>query len=228
MQRTPDTPAFADRFPALRKLEARGVARHIPFIQQLSATECGATCLVMVLAYYGKHVPLSDVRDMTGAHRDGVNALALVRAARWYGLRGRGVRLELEALPYLAKGAILHWEFAHFVVFERWRKDGVEIVDPACGRRVVSMEQFRRSFTGVALTFEPADDFEPVADRRRVVWSYVKYIVGHSGLLSRIAVISILLQLFALAMPMLTGMLVDRVIPHSDEQLLSVLGKIGR
>ncbi len=224
MKRTHDTPALADRFPALRQLEARGVARQIPFIQQLSATECGAACLAMVLAYYGKHVPLSDVRDVTGANRDGVHALALMRAARRYGLRGRGVKLELEALPYLAKGTILHWEFAHFVVFERMRKDSVEIVDPACGRRVVPMEKFSRSFTGVALTFEPADNFEPVADRRRVVWSYMKYIVGHAGLLSRIAVISLLFQLFALAMPMLTGTIVDRVIPHGDDQLLSVLG----
>jgi ATP-binding cassette subfamily B protein len=224
MKRTKDPQALVDRFPALRKLAAKSAARQIPFMQQLSATECGAACLAMVLAYYGKHVPLSDVHDVTGVNRDGVNALALLRAARWYGLRGRGVKLELEALPYLAKGAILHWEFAHFVVFERLRKDGVEIVDPACGRRVVPMEQFSRSFTGVALTFEPADDFQPVADQRRVVWSYVKYIVGHSGLLSRIAVISLLLQLFALAMPMLTGMLVDRVIPHGDDQLLSVLG----
>src|SRR5215471_15975836 len=146
MQKTTDTPALVDRFPALRKLEAISVTQQIPFIQQLSATECGAACLAMVLAYYGKHVPLSDVRDVSGVSRDGVNALALLQAARWYGLRGRAVRLELEALPYLAKGAILHWEFAHFVVFERVRKDGVEIVDPACGRRVVPMEQFSRSF----------------------------------------------------------------------------------
>src|SRR5437879_1124888 len=118
MKRTKDTPALAERFPALRRLEARGVARQIPFIQQLSATECGAACLAMVLASYGKHVPLSDVRDMTGVNRDGVSARALVQTARWYGLRGRGVRLELEALPYLDKGTILHWEFAHFVVFK--------------------------------------------------------------------------------------------------------------
>jgi ABC-type bacteriocin/lantibiotic exporter with double-glycine peptidase domain len=224
VNRTKAPQTLVDRFPALRKLAAKSAVRQIPFMQQMSATECGAACLAMVLAYYGKHVPLSDVHDATGVNRDGVNALALLQAARWYGLRGRGVKLELDALPYLGKGAILHWEFAHFVVFERVRKDGVEIVDPACGRRVVPMEQFSRSFTGVALTFEPAADFEPVVDRRRVVWSYMKYIVGQSGLLSRIAVISILLQLFALALPMLTGMLVDRVIPHGDEQLLSVLG----
>ena len=223
MDKTKDTQALVERFPALRKLTATGTARQIPFIQQLSATECGAACLAMVLGYYGKQVPLSDVRDVLGVQRDGVNALALLQAGRWYGLRGRGVRLGLEALPYLAKGAILHWEFAHFVVFERWRKDGVAIVDPAYGRRWVPMEQFNHAFTGVALTFEPADDFQPEADRRRVVWGYVKSIVGHSGLLGRLGVLSILLQLFALAVPLLTGMLVDRVIPHGDEHLLTVL-----
>ena len=49
---------LVDRFPALRKLAAQDATRRIPFIQQLSATECGAACLAMVLASYGKHVPL--------------------------------------------------------------------------------------------------------------------------------------------------------------------------
>jgi len=217
-------PPLLKRFPALRKLEARGAAREIPFIQQLSATECGAACLAMVLAYYGKHVPLGEMREVTGVARDGVNALSLLQAARWYGLRGRGVKLDLAALRYLEKGAILHWEFAHFVVFERLRRGGVEIVDPAGGRRLVPMDQFNRSFTGVALILEPSADFQPKADKRRAVWSYLKYVIGHSGLLSRIAVISILLQLFALAVPVLTGVLVDRVIPHGDHDLLGLLG----
>ncbi|MCI0388647.1 MAG: peptidase domain-containing ABC transporter [Acidobacteria bacterium] len=224
MSSTKDGASLFARYPVLRKLEARGAARRIPFIQQLSDTECGAACLGMVLAYYGKHVPLSEIRELAAVNRDGVNAQSLLKAAHWYGLRGRGVKLELEALPYLGKGAILHWEFAHFVVFERLRKGGVEIIDPAYGPRFVPMEQFKRSFTGVALTLEPADDFQPLADRRPGVWSYVKYLVGHSRLISRIGVISILLQLFALAVPVLTGLLVDRVIPQGDQHLLSVLG----
>src|SRR5262249_7554949 len=219
-----DTATLAEHFPALRKLEAKSAARRIPFIQQLSATECGGACLAMTLSYYGKQVPLSEIRDLLGVSRDGASALSLLKAARWYGLRGRGVKLDLDALHYLSKGAILHWEFAHFVVFEKLRKDGVEIVDPAYGRRFVPMDQFSRAFTGVAITLDPADDFQPVADKRQIVWNYVKHIVAHSGLLSRIAVISILIQLFALTVPMLTGMLIDRVIPHGDNHLLSVLG----
>jgi len=65
MEKTKDTPALVDRFPALRKLTAAGTARQIPFIQQLSATECGAACLAMVLGYYGKQVPLT-YKDAAG------------------------------------------------------------------------------------------------------------------------------------------------------------------
>src|SRR5881628_2229128 len=87
MNRTANTIPLADRFPALQRLQAKAPSKQIPVIRQLSATECGAACLAMVLAYYGKHVPLSDVRDVTGVNRDGVHALALVRAACCLSLR---------------------------------------------------------------------------------------------------------------------------------------------
>ena len=42
------------------------VARRIPYIQQVELADCGAACLAMVLAYHGRHVPLKEVRDVTG------------------------------------------------------------------------------------------------------------------------------------------------------------------
>jgi ABC-type bacteriocin/lantibiotic exporter with double-glycine peptidase domain len=223
MNRTGD-PDIVDRFPALRKLEPQCGAGQIPFIQQLSAAECGAACLAMVLAYYDKHVPLSEIRDVIGVNRDGVDALSLLKAARSYGLHGRGVKVDLDALRYLEKGTILHWEFSHFVVFDKLRKDGVEVVDPALGRRFVPMKQFGCSFTGVAVTLKPANGFERMADMGRPMWSYAKYLIGQSKLLSRILSMSLVLQLVATVAPILTGMVLDRAIPHGDDHLLSVLG----
>lgn len=224
MNSSGDTGALVERFPALRKLDAGQSSRRIPYIQQVSATECGAACLTMALAWFGKHVPLAEVRQVAGVDRDGATALSILHAARWYGLRARGVKLELEGLVYLDRGAILHWEFSHFVVFDQLRKDGVEIVDPASGRRVVSFDQFNRSFTGVALTLSPAEEFRQTGRRRNVVWSYVRQFLGQTQLWGRIAVISALLQLFALGLPMLTGTLVDRIIPRGDVGLLHLLG----
>jgi ABC-type bacteriocin/lantibiotic exporter with double-glycine peptidase domain len=211
-----------ERFPALERLRFLKRAPAVPYVQQLTATECGAACLAMVLAYHGKSVPVDKIRETTGVDRNGTTAASIVDAARWYGLRGRGVSLDIDELVYLEPASILHWEFNHFVVFEKLRKDGVDIVDPAFGRRHVPMADFRRSFTGVALEFETAEDFE-ATPKRSLVWRYIGQILGQSKLLVRILATSIMVQLFALGVPLLTGALVDRVVPRGDQHLLTVL-----
>lgn len=213
---------FLDRFPELLRL-GRGQTRRVPLVKQLSVAECGAACLAMVLGYHGKAVRLDEVREVLGVDRDGANARAMLDVARHYGLHGRGVSLEIEDLEYLDEASILHWGFNHFVVFERLSGDAVEIVDPGFGRRRVTMEEFRRSFTGVALLLEPGDDFMPGPRLDRPVWRYLKQILAQSGQWWRIVVTSLFLQLFALAIPILTGSLVDRVVPRGDYHLLVVL-----
>ena len=129
--------------------------RTIPCIRQMEDADCGAACLAMVLDYFDKRVDLSELRDMTGASRDGVTALSIVNAARAYRLRARGVKADIDDLRHVPRGSILHWEFSHFVVFERITRHGARIVDPAHGRRIVSLNELRRAYTGVAIIFEP-------------------------------------------------------------------------
>jgi ABC-type bacteriocin/lantibiotic exporter with double-glycine peptidase domain len=188
--------------------------------------DCGAACLAMVLGYHGKPLPLAEVRGVIGSGRDGATAEALLAAGSWFGLRGRGVRVDsVDALAALDPGAILHWRFNHFVVLDRLGGDGLHIVDPAGGRRVVSHQEARRSFTGVALLLEPADGFEPAAagTPRDGLRRYLQPLLARSGSLVRVLATSLLVQLFALAVPLLIGVLVDRVVPHRDVDLLVVL-----
>jgi ATP-binding cassette subfamily B protein len=217
------------RFPSLRRLGARK-QRRIPAVRQDTSMDCGAACLAMVLGYHGKQVPLAEVRSVTGSGRDGANAESLLAAGRWFGLRGRGVRIDdLAALAALEPGAILHWRFNHFVVLERVEGEELHLVDPAGGRRVISPLDARRSFTGVALLFEPAEGFEPdsgstaTAARPLGVQRYLRPLLAHSGSLARVLVTSLLVQLFALALPLLIGVLVDRVVPQRNVDLLAVL-----
>src|SRR4029077_12811877 len=101
--------------------------RTIPFIRQMEYADCGAACLAMVLGYFGKRVDLRELRDMTGANRDGVTALSIVNAARAYRLRPRGVRADRVGLGPRPRGSILHWESSHFVVFERTTRGGIRV-----------------------------------------------------------------------------------------------------
>ncbi len=216
--------SLLDRFPAVGALAARARHRRIPERHGLASTDCGAACLAMVLAYYGKNVPFEELRDATGTDRDGVDALSILEAARLYGLRARGIRVDLKELPYLPPGTILHWEFNHFVVFERRRRDGVDLIDPTFGRRRVDFDEFRHSFTGVALELEPDDGFQPSAAPASGVRRYLRQVFRQRSVLGQLLITSLVVQAFALAVPVLTAVIVDRIVPQEDYQLLLVLG----
>lgn len=220
----PTANALLERFPALARL-GFGHQRRIPYVQQTAGSDCGSACLTMILSHWGKDLRLDEVREIAGFGRDGADALSLLRAGRWFGLRGRGVKVEeVEDLSLLPRASILHWRFNHFVVLDRVAKDGIHVVNPAGGRQRLSREEVAKSFTGVALTFEPAEDFEPGESERPTLWRWIHEIISHSKILSRTLVTSVLLQLFALAVPFLIGIMVDRVVPRGDLHLLTVIG----
>jgi ATP-binding cassette subfamily B protein len=217
--------ALARRFPALARLGASGPRRRLEHVQQLGAADCGAACLAMVLHYHGRPTPLDELVDAIGTEREGVSALGILRAARSHGLRGRGVKVEdLDDLELVPRGAILHWEFNHFVVFDRRDRHGVHILDPAHGRRRIPLAEFDRSFTGVALLLEPSEAFEPSARRQPLLRRYLGQILDYPALWSRALLMSVLVQLLALGLPLMTTVLVDRIIPRRDLDLLLVLG----
>jgi ATP-binding cassette subfamily B protein len=199
------------------------VGRRIPFVPQFELSDCGAACLAMALAYHGRRAPLDEVRAETGAGRDGANAQQIVEAAGRYGLSARGVKADVADLRYLPRASILHWNFDHFVVFDRLSRRGVVVVDPSAGRQFVPTTRFGKSYTGVAIALEPGAGFETGGRRRRGLFRYVRPMLRQGGAVRRILVTSVLLRVFALAVPLFTALLVDRVVPSADRHLLVVL-----
>ena len=99
----------------------KGVAK-VPVIMQMEALECGAASLCMILAYYGKWVPLERVRADCGVSRDGSSAKNVLKAARGYGMQADAYRYEPEELQQDGQfPCIVHWEFNHFVVLDGFR-----------------------------------------------------------------------------------------------------------
>jgi len=219
---------IVDGFPALKKLGFSTGKRAVPFVQQLEWTDCGAASLCMVMAYYGRETKLAEVRDAMGIGRDGVSAKAILDTAERYGLTGRGIKVDTSQVKLVKPGTILHWEFNHFVVFDRIVKDGIRIVDPATGPRDVPLDQFGKAFTGVAIELIPTDRFTKTKREKGRLTRYVQELMSEKGLFSRIITISLALRLIALALPLITGMIIDQVVPRADYDLLYVvLAAIG-
>jgi ATP-binding cassette subfamily B protein len=211
-----------ERFPALERLGPLSSRRRIPFIRQQTPSECGLACLEMVLAYYGKRVPRIEMRKVLRSGRDGNSARDLLNCARYFGLQGRGVRIHIDALEHLEPGAILHWGFDHFVVFEQLVDGGAVILDPALGKRRVPREEIDKNLTGVALLLTPSETFERSGSGADRKGSFLRNHLVRSGEWARIFVTSVFLQILTLALPILTGAIVDRVVPRGDRRLLLV------
>ena len=178
----------------------------------MEATECGAASLSMIFGFYGKFLPLEQMRIETGVSRDGCNAANIMRAARKFGLECHGYRKEPDALREIQTPCIIHWNFEHFVVFEGFKGDFAYINDPAVGRRKLTWEELDDSFTGVVLTFKLTDAFER-EKKPRTSLSFVKErLKGQYGVLFKLFYIGLLLVFPGLVLPVLSQIFMDDIL----------------
>ncbi|MFJ6755509.1 NHLP family bacteriocin export ABC transporter peptidase/permease/ATPase subunit [Streptomyces sp. NPDC091273] len=198
-----------------------------PTVLQMEAVECGAAALAMVLGHYGRFVPLEELRIACGVSRDGSRASNLLKAARGYGLKAKGMQMDLAALAGVSAPAVLFWEFNHYVVYDgtarRLGRRGVYVNDPGKGRRFVPMDEFDTSFTGVVLTFEPGDGFRRGGRKPGVLGAMPARLRGTSGTMAAAVISSLLLVAVGASVPALSRTYIDMFLIGEQTSLLGVL-----
>ena len=183
-----------------------------PILLQMHASECGTACLGMVLAYFGRWVPLSELREKCEVSRDGSSAASILRAARHYGLACSGLSLRTDQLRKLELPLILFWRFSHFVVLEGFDERNFYLNDPSTGRRRLTAEEFGRGYSGIALRFRRGADFRPGGDTPGLFSQLRAVLAGSGGVLAGVVACVLMLSLLALTVPVSLGVFVDNVL----------------
>lgn len=220
-------PASADELPSAPPGEEpvykprRG--RRYPALMQLSETDCGAACLSMILRYYGKHVSINRLRDLANVSREGSSLYSIAEAAETLGFQSRGVKVPYDRLEKAEFPAIAHWEGFHFVVLYEVKPDGVLFADPAIGLRKLSREEFEKSWTGYLLLLTPTPKIEGIVESKTTSGRFLPLLKPYRGLLVEIFLASFILQLFGLALPIFTQVIVDNVLVHKSTSMLNLL-----
>ena len=175
----------------------------------------------MIAHYYGRRQGLLDLRAEFDTNVTGLSFEALQRQARALNLASRPLEVSIDRLPDLRMPAILHWQFDHFVVLESCRSDAIVIHDPDRGRRVISLEEVDGAFTGVALELWPDSQFRQIAPQAQLrLIDAIPRIKKMPAAVLPVLLLTLGVQVFSLAAPVLLQVGVDQVISTSDHQLL--------
>ena len=201
------------------------LSRRVPVILQSEAPECGIACLAMVASYYGHRTDLSAMRLRLSPSLKGITLKHVAQIAETMGMTARGVQVPLESLGKLRLPAVLHWDMNHFVVLTRVAGRKLTVHDPARGKRVLTVAEASRHFTGVAMEFTPTAGFQKSDEREKIhSWQLLGVASGLKGTIAQILLLSLALEVFAIAMPFFLQLTVDRVLVGRDVDLLTVLG----
>ena len=196
----------------------------VPQVMQMEALECGAACLTMILAYFGRWVPLEKVRTDCGVSRDGSKASNILKAARAYGLKAKGMTFSTSALR--KKGSfpnIIFWNFNHFVVLRGFKGKYALLNDPARGQVKVPIEQFEESFTGIVLTFEKTDAFEEGGSKPDTLKYARKRLEGLAPAVTFVMLTAAVTSLISILNTSLGQVFMDRILTKEEPEWLMPL-----
>lgn len=195
----------------------------MPVVHQVTRTDCGLACLVMILGHHGRAETLAGLRQKVPGSTSEVTLRTLFRGAAEYGLSARAVRARLDQLDRVRLPAILHWDFNHFVVLEAVHKGVCTIVDPARGRLDLTFAEVSERFTGVALEFSAVSQLARAGGIVRTsladLWTSA---TGFRRTAALVFAVGVSVQLLLLAVPLVLSVVIDRVAVYRSGQLLSV------
>ncbi len=202
---------------------SRSSRTRTPTLLQMEAVECGAASLGIILGYYDRIVPLTQLRRDCGVSRDGSKASNVLKAARLYGLQAKGFKKSLENLQSLRPPYIVFWNFNHFLVVEGFSKNRVYLNDPATGPRTVSIEEFDQAYTGVVLVMEPGEEFEKGGKKKSVVSALGSRLVNSRRVLIFCLIAGLLLTVPRLSIPAFTQVFIDEILVQGRQDWLRPL-----
>ena len=192
--------------------------KRTPRLIQMEAAECGATALGIILGYYGRFVPLEELREKCGVSRDGATAYNMALGANYYGLDSEVYKIALEDLQEASFPMIAHWQLNHFVVIEKIEKERIYINDPNSGPRTITPAELAENYSGAIMEFTPKESFKKEGRPENFVERVKNKIWPFRNAFHYLFSTQLALIILGLTIPVLTQIFIDKflgpMIPH--------------
>ncbi|MCP4051411.1 MAG: NHLP family bacteriocin export ABC transporter peptidase/permease/ATPase subunit [bacterium] len=185
---------------------------HTPLLLQMEAVECGAAALGIILAYFGREIPLEELRIECGVSRDGSRAVNIIKVASKYGLTANAFHAEQKKIKSLTFPLIAFWESNHFLVVEDFKNGSVYLNDPVFGHRVETEKYFFRHYSDIAVVFTLTSNFKKSEKKNFFIEKIIKTLKGYKSAIYYILITAFFMILSGIIMPLLLRLFIDQVL----------------
>ena len=195
--------------------------KKVPLIMQMNAGENGAACLSMILAYYKKYVPISDVRQQCVASRNSTSISQLCKAANYYGLDTKTIEINDKAnLKDLPFPFVAQWNKKYFVIIRGIGKKTIKLSDPAKGQYSMTIDSFYERFSGTVLIMQKSAKFIPSGKPDSTIQILKNHMRGNGGVFGKIIIIRGLSTLMIIMSALLSKRIIDEVMNNGQRNLI--------
>lgn len=194
-----------------------------PVGTQSSQIDDGLACLLVTARFHGIATDPSQLVHQYGGP-SGFREQEILLAARAMKLRAKSVRSDVARLVRSPLPAIASGGGGQFVVVARADSEGVLVHDPQVNApRVFSMEEWKAWWSGQLLLFSSQASLAGSLARFDFSW-FIPAVVKYRRLLGEVMLVSLALQLIALATPLFFQVVMDKVLVHKGTTTLTVIG----
>ena len=195
----------------MKKGEFRKVIKHklkIPYYEQAENAECGICCMAMIMSYYYCEYTTNELRELYSIGRDGLNLLVIKKIFEEKKFKTKSFRIS--SIYDVQFPSILNVNRYHFIVAEKRTRKGIMVIDPQRGRYELEESELSEANIAIGLQIERTE-FTEVRKSTPTENNYKK-VIGKGGRNIVTAIcLTFLLQIIALAVPIIARMLIDNV-----------------
>ena len=125
---------------------------------QDGAKDCGASCLLSIIRYYGGNISKEKLIDMTKTTKDGTTFFGISSAAESLGLTTKSYKVdEIDKIKKIIPPILCQINnngYNHFIIIYKIYNNHLLIMDPSKGKEVIDLFDFNTIWTGYIMLFE--------------------------------------------------------------------------
>ena len=188
--------------------------------------DCGASCLLSVVRYYGGNISKEKIIDMTKTTKEGTTFYNIKEASNQIGLMAKSYKIEeIEKIKEITSPFICQVSknsSMHFIVVYKVNNNKLLIMDPAIGKVIMDIFDFNNIWTGYIMILEKVGILPDYKNTKCLNKEIIKVLTSNKKIIIFIIILSIIVTLLSCLISLYSQIILDKVIDTEINNLIVI------